>query len=389
MRPAARVASSIELLEQWEAAGPFPFDRFAQAWLAQRRYAGSKDRAAILDLCYALLRRRAGLDAELAGRGVAPSWRLRALAVEGHAALQATEHGVNPTETERALLADFPSVGGGLPEWLARALPAVHLPKLDQPAPVDLRVRGDRTALAAELEATFTPFAPSGVRLLKRAPLLCVAEGRAEVQDEGSQLVALAALPVDGLDVLDRCAGAGGKTLALAEAGFPRRLVAADVSAARLAGLEERLARGRHGQRIERVVAPAGDAWLATQRFDVVFVDAPCSGTGTLRRAPDLAWRLRPEDVARYVALQAAILDEVAPLVRPGGRLVYATCSLLPAENERQTQAFLSRHGEFEAASLPLPGELWGPGPPARHELTLSPALTATDGFYVALFQRT
>lgn len=397
MRAAARVATALELLEGWELFPTRPFDRYAHAALAERRYAGSKDRLAILDLAFAVFRLRGAIDEAVRARGAEPTPRLRlfaALDADGRAALEEPgPYGPAPLSThERALLAALPSpsalrgTGSGMPAWLRAAIPAEDQPGLEDEAPIDLRVAprlGREVVALTTPQATRSLLSPWGLRLPPRAGRVeAVQEGDAEVQDEGSQLVAWLTLPVEGLDVLDRCAGAGGKTLALADAGPPRRLVAADVSADRLRGLEERLQ--RRARRVERVVAPPGDPWLAAQRFDVVLVDAPCSGTGTLRRAPDLAWRLRPEEVERFTQTQDAVLHEAAACVRPGGRLVYATCSVLPAENAERALAFLARHPHFEAEAIE------GLPPRTRCDVgvQLSPGRSDTDGFYIARFRR-
>ena len=196
-----------------------------------------------------------------------------------------------------------------------------------------------------------------------------------EIQDEGSQLVAALVDARPGMRVADLCAGAGGKTLALAMTMQNRgQLVACDVSAARLDGAVRRLRRaGVHN--VERHLLEPGDKWIKrrAKTFDRVLVDAPCTGTGTWRRNPDARLRLTEADLAELLPKQAAILDQAAFLVRTGGRLVYATCSLLPEENEAQVTAFLARHPDFILA-----GDF----------LSLSPARHGTDGFFAATLER-
>ena len=218
-----------------------------------------------------------------------------------------------------------------------------------------------------------------------------------EVQDEGSQLLALLADARPGLAVCDLCAGAGGKTLALGAAmGGQGRLVAADVDPGRLAAARPRLRRaGLSGVELQRLEG-AGDPWLAAQAggFDRVLVDAPCSGTGTWRRSPDARWRLDPQRLEALQTTQDELLRTAAALVAPGGRLVYATCSLLPAENEERVAAFLARQPGF----APLPVEaVWaealgtaGPPEAACHAggLRLTPARHGTDGFCLAILER-
>jgi 16S rRNA (cytosine967-C5)-methyltransferase len=253
-------------------------------------------------------------------------------------------------------------------------------------------------ALAAEGIGTEpTPLSPWGLRVPERRPVTSTRafqEGLVEVQDEGSQLIALLTDARPGMRVADYCAGAGGKTLALAAAmGNRGRLTACDVSAPRLEGAVRRLRRAGVDN-AERHLLEPGDRWAKRRAgtFDRVLVDAPCTGTGTWRRNPDARTRTGPEDLRELVAKQAAVLDAAAGLVRPaGGRLVYATCSLLPEEDEDQVRAFLGRHPGF--APLPLSvawAEAGLPPPPAGDGdfLATSPARHGTDGFFAAILQR-
>jgi len=213
-------------------------------------------------------------------------------------------------------------------------------------------------------------------------------DGLVEIQDEGSQLVAALVGARPGMQVADYCAGAGGKTLAIA-AGMNNkgRVVAMDVLDSRLDRSAQRLRRaGVHN--VERRSIVDNAKWLKRQKgnFDRVLVDAPCTGTGTWRRNPDGRWTLQPEDLAELVPKQSDILDQASRLVKPGGRLVYATCSVLPAENERQIEAFVERHTDFAVtpiAELDLPSEL-AAGPYLR----LSPLKHGTDGFFGAVLTR-
>jgi len=213
------------------------------------------------------------------------------------------------------------------------------------------------------------------------------------VQDEGSQLVALLTDAQPGQAVMDFCAGAGGKTLALAAAMKNKgRLVACDTHAARSERAVQRLRRAGVHNVTRHVLEGEGDKWLKRQKgtFDRVLVDAPCSGSGTWRRNPDAKWRLTETGLLELVALQGKILTQASTLVKPGGRLVYATCSLLPEENERQVEAFLAANPDFslipitEAWSATVGTECPVPGPYLR----LSPAAHNTDGFFVAVMQR-
>ena len=280
-----------------------------------------------------------------------------------------------------------------LPDWLMPRLQArfgarfeAEMGALSEPAPLDLRVNllkatreQARLALREEgLEAEPTPLSPWGLRLSGRHAVTSGAafrQGLVEPQDEGSQLVAALVDARPGMRVVDWCAGAGGKTLALAMMMQNRgRLIACDISAGRLANAVRRLRRaGAHN--VEHQVISAGDKWRKRHvaSFDRVLVDAPCSGTGRWRRSPDARQRLSERGLAEMAERQAAILDEAAILVRNHGRLVYATCSLLTEENEAQVSAFLSRHPDFARA-----------GP----DLVLTPAQHGTDGFYAAVLER-
>jgi 16S rRNA (cytosine967-C5)-methyltransferase len=214
--------------------------------------------------------------------------------------------------------------------------------------------------------------------------------GLVEIQDEGSQLVAVMVGAAPGMRVADWCAGAGGKTLALAGMMENRgQIIACDVSAARLDGAVRRLRRaGVHN--VERHLVEPGDKWLKRRAgtFDRVLVDAPCTGTGTWRRNPDARLRLRELDLTELVAKQASILDTAQTLVRKGGRLVYATCSLLEEENEAQVFAFLLRHPDFALVPLPRAWSLANPVPNSGDFLSLTPARHGTDGFFAAALER-
>ncbi|MDD3518720.1 MAG: RsmB/NOP family class I SAM-dependent RNA methyltransferase, partial [Chromatiales bacterium] len=318
---------------------------------------------------------------------------------------RAIAHAVNEGLPADAPFADRAS----LPDWLADALSqqfgeseaAALADALNRPAPVDLRVnplKTTREALAGVLAASGhpavpTPWSPQGLRREDRAPLFnlpAFREGLFEVQDEGSQLIGLLTAPQPGERVLDLCAGAGGKTLHLGALMQGRgAIVACDVSARRLDQLKPRLARAGLSNVRLTPIRDENDAKLKRLRggFDRVLVDAPCSGTGTLRRNPDIKWRALELD--QLLRTQAALLDAAARLVKPGGRLVYATCSLLDAENAAQIDAFLARHPEFRrmpvADSLREAGIDW---PPTETDLRLLPHRHGTDGFYAAVLAR-
>jgi 16S rRNA (cytosine967-C5)-methyltransferase len=432
MKPGARAQAAIDLLEAL-AARPAPADAVAGNYFKTRRYIGSKDRAAIAGMFYGVLRHRAQLDWWLARAGAAPTARLRVVAWlalgEGWTMARFDEAFSSAPfapkrldETERraakALVGhtlDHPDqpldVRHNYPAWIEAALRErfgdeleAEMKALAAPAPLDLRANVLKTTreaalamLAAEgLTVEPTPWSPLGIRVEGRPPLGTLAafrEGLVEVQDEGSQLAALLVDPAPGMRVCDFCAGAGGKSLTMAAAMNNKgHIVACDVSAKRLEGAVRRLRRAGVFNVESRVLSSERDPWVKRQRgkFDRVLVDAPCTGTGTWRRNPDAKWTLTPQDAAELVALQRRILDSAARLVKPGGRIIYATCSLLPQENEQQAAWFAMTHPDF----TPVPvAEIWSrvTGRAAMERdlyLRLSPARHNTDGFFAAIFEK-
>jgi 16S rRNA (cytosine967-C5)-methyltransferase len=295
-----------------------------------------------------------------------------------------------------------------IPDWLLPRLAArfgtglpAEMEALSEPASLDMRVnllKGDRdqarAALAAEgWETTLMKLSPWGLRIDGRRPVTsgpAFQSGLIEIQDEGSQLVAALVGAAPGMRVVDWCAGAGGKTLALAGAMENRgQIVACDVSAPRLEGAVRRLRRaGVHN--VERHLLEAGDKWLKRRAgtFDRVLVDAPCTGTGTWRRNPDARLRLKEADLMELLPKQTSILDTAQRLVRKGGRLVYATCSLLEEENEAQVSGFLRRHPAFRVVPLAEAWPLDPPPPNSGEFLLLTPARHGTDGFFTAVLER-
>ena len=275
---------------------------------------------------------------------------------------------------------------------------------LNAGAPIDLRVNllkadreAARRALAVEgIAAEPTPWSSIGLRLMERVPLgglAAVKDGLVEVQDEGSQIAALLVDARPGMRVVDFCAGAGGKTLALAaQMANHGKLIACDVSARRLEKGARRLRRAGVDNVERRVLTSERDKWVKRQAggFDRVLVDAPCLGTGTWRRNPGYKWRVTPEELAGLIVRQQQILNSAARLVRPGGRLVYATCSVLHEENEAQADAFLAASPEFSVVPA---AKVWheaigGVAPGGERFLRLTPARHGTDGFFVAIFER-
>lgn len=392
MTPSARVQAAIELLDQVVVAareGGAAADTLIARYFKTRRYAGSKDRRAVRDLVFRAIR-RAG-ERPASGRaamlGLVDEDPALASLFDGSA------HG--PVAVGDGEAAATPGVA---PAWLLdRFDPELgldELPALLDRAPLDLRVnrlRGARDdALAALPEAVPTPHAPLGLRLPEGTqvePTEAWASGLVEVQDEGSQLLCLACVAKPDQLVVDLCAGAGGKTLGLAADMDNRgRIVASDTDRGRLGRMAPRLARAGVTIVETRLLDPGRErAALAdlAGAADLVLVDAPCSGTGTWRRNPEARWRLTPERLVRLVNLQADLLDIAAELVRPGGHLVYAVCSLLAEEGRGQVDAFEARHSAFVRESMPITaGRTAGPG------LVLSPARDGTDGFFVARRRR-
>jgi 16S rRNA (cytosine967-C5)-methyltransferase len=365
--PGARLQAAIELLGAI-GAGRGAADDIVGEWFRRHRFAGSKDRGAISEHIYAVLRHRAALDwwIERAGQGrLAPEARPRLFAalmlVEGWSVadvadscdgdrfrpepLNRDEAALVEALTGRTLVhPEMPgSVRGNYPEWLEPHLRRVfggelerEMAALNGAAPLDLRanlLKSDRETARIELakegvRAAPTTWSPLGLRVRERIPLSTLQtfrDGLVEVQDEGSQLAAFLAGAAPGMRIVDFCAGAGGKTLALA--GFMRNrghLLACDVSERRLERATQRLRRAGVSNAERRVLSGERDKWVKRHKgsFDRVFVDAPCTGTGTWRRNPDAKWRLRPEDLAELTALQASILDSAARLAKPGGRVV-------------------------------------------------------------------
>ncbi len=387
MTPQARVQAAIEVLDLVVGAardGGAAADTLVRRYFRDRRYAGAKDRRAVRDLVYAAIRRAGerppdGRSAMLALADADPAI---ATLFDG------APHGPSP------IIDDEPRASAGpAPAWLVELIPAEDLAALAGRAPLDLRVntlRTDREAVVAALGGEATPHAPAGVRLTRSIQIEQDPQflsGAVEVQDEGSQLVALACLARPGMTVVDLCAGAGGKTLALAAAMENRgRIIACDSDRGRLARLPPRAARAGVSIVETRLLDARHEAAALADLdgiADVVLVDAPCSGTGTWRRNPEARWRITPRRLAAVVAAQADLLVLAAPLVRPGGRLVYAVCTLLDVEGADQAAGFLDRHPGWTTTETGLTaGVAIGAG------RRLSPATDGTDGFFVAAFVR-
>ncbi|MBB6122536.1 RsmB/NOP family class I SAM-dependent RNA methyltransferase [Sphingobium subterraneum] len=388
MTPAARVQAAIELLDEIIAAardGGAAADTLIVRYFKARRYAGSKDRRFVTDLVYRAIRRSGERPAS--GRAA-----MLGLADDDSALdelFDGSPYGAAPRgEGEEGTPLTV------LPGWirghLAPLIDEGEQMALLQRAPLDIRVnrlKADPDAVRAEFpEAVAVDGVPYALRLpdgTKVEQSAAYAAGFAEVQDAGSQVIAQICQTRPGMTVIDLCAGAGGKTLALAAAmGGEGRIVAADTSRARLSRLPDRARRAGAGN-IETLLLDIRREAESLSPFsgqaDVVLIDAPCSGTGTWRRNPEARWRLTPERLDRLVAEQARILDLAVPLVKRGGRLVYAVCALTDAEGRAQVDAFLARHPDWQAEPISTQiGREWGQG------RLLSPAHDGTDGFFIA-----
>jgi 16S rRNA (cytosine967-C5)-methyltransferase len=430
MTPGARASAAIEILIDI-ADRKRPAAEALKDWGLAHRFAGSGDRAAIGNIVFDALRRRAssayamGEDSPraLVLRTLVASWGMAPEAVAALADGSRFAPGpLTPEELvglQRALPAEAPSnVRGDYPEWLdpqfqrafgARA--AEEGAALAARAPVDLRVNTlkatwDKVLHALRrFEAVPTPYSPLGVRIAagsgpSRSPHVeaepAHGKGWYEVQDEASQIATRLSGAWPREQILDLCAGAGGKTLALAAAmENTGQLYAYDADRMRLRPIFERLKRA--GVRNAQVLDPGNTEALAdlAGKMDRVIVDAPCTGSGVWRRRPDAKWRLSPQMLEARLAEQRAVLDQAAPLAKPGGQVIYITCSVLPPENRDQVDAFLIRHPEFSI--LPW-APLWeqaafSAAPPqsadgSTETLLMTPRSFGTDGFFVAMLQR-
>ncbi|HEY6917240.1 MAG TPA: RsmB/NOP family class I SAM-dependent RNA methyltransferase, partial [Allosphingosinicella sp.] len=391
MTPSARVQAAIELLDQIvEAAarGGAAADTLIARYFKDRRYAGSKDRRAVRDLVYRAIR-RAGERPET-GRAAMIGLTLEDEALA--ALFDGSPHG--PVEIRPGEKA---AEAGAVPQWLhARLDPLVEAgewPSLLERAPLDVRVnilKGRRAEAMERLPgAVPTPHSPLGLRLEEGFQVENTdawASGLVEVQDEGSQLLALACEAAPGMTVIDLCAGAGGKTLALA-AGMKGegRVVASDVDRARLSRLAPRLGRSGASNVETRLLNPGRELEALhdlRDKADLVLIDAPCSGTGTWRRNPETRWRLTEKRLRQLAEVQSHLLGIGAALVRPGGRLVYAVCSLLAEEGRDQAAAFTVR------SSFAVDRIAMNAGRQAGDGVLLTPARDGTDGFFVARWRR-
>jgi len=394
MRPAAQLQATIELLDHIDQNN-YPADRVMAKYFRERRYIGSKDKYAISEQFYAILRQRLSLSYLLEQHNLSISTRnLAALLI--HSEKQSISDYFNGDKYSPAILyqgdidtivsIEFAELDSApeyiklnVPKWIAPKLKAVlgddfesEMTATNQRASTDIRVNllKSNVQQVSELikdnsyDFDLSSISPWGLSFKQRVALFNLKEfkqGWFEVQDQGSQLLAQLTNVKAGDRVVDFCAGAGGKTLAMAAMMENKGTIyACDVHSKRLENLTKRTKRGGVHNVRTHVLSSENDKWVKKHKelADVVLIDAPCTGTGTWRRSPDSRWNLSQENVEDLVALQQSILQSAKRLVKPGGRLLYATCSLLNEENEQQVEHFLKNNEGFEAIDFDLPQSL-------------------------------
>ncbi len=435
MYEAARLNASIELLAQcelaWKDMRPLPADVIVNRYFKERRYIGSKDRGAIAAFFYLIIRNYASLawHARQHALGGARALAMAAILLVQKKTLPDLHNLFNGDRFSAAkldlaesafakavagkdfLLKDMPDhVRYNYPEWMETEIQSSlgadwkkEIIALGEEAPVDLRTNTlltSRDELLAALhkegyEVEATPLSPIGIRMRTRAPIftsIYFKQGWFEMQDEGSQLASLMADVKPGQKVIDFCAGAGGKTLALsAQMRNKGRLLAWDTSEKRLQQMKERLRRAKVDNVQIHALESEHDSFIKRHRdsADCVIVDAPCSGSGTWRRNPDLKWRFRTNDLQEIIDLQKRILDNASKLVKAGGHLLYITCSILESENRSQIDAFLSQNENFLVVRK---DNLCSNDDERKimlgNPLRLTPYKDGTDGFFASLLQR-
>ena len=431
MKLSGQISAAIEVLTDI-------FERHRPAsvaladWGRGHRFAGSRDRSVIGTLVYDALRKRASLAWRMNSEtpralclgvirfvwGFSPETISELCDGSQHAPSRLDDHEHLQLKADRDTVASMPDwVSADAPEWLFQELQrafgkaaGTEGQALAERAPIDLRVNSLKAERARVLkafqkyDAAPTPFSPAGVRIPSPSPQTknpnveaeaAHGKGWFELQDEASQIATFLSGAGPRFQVMDLCAGSGGKTLGLAALmQNTGQIYAYDSEKQRLRPIFERLKRA--GARNVQILDAGDEVSLAglSGRMDVVFADAPCSGSGVWRRRPDAKWRLTPAALADRIEDQRNVLNLAAPLVKPGGRLVYATCSVLPSENSDQTKWFLSRWPHFREFSW---REAWdssqlSPAPSGQdsvNALQLSPGKHGTDGFYISLFERT
>lgn len=425
MKPASRIQTTIDILERIQSNTRVPMDSVVGDYMRTRRYIGSKDRNEIAERVYNMTRAHARLGWWLEKTGIEDTARNRVITwlalgentdkgrlkdlFDGskYAAEKLDEKELKRFEHLHGRSWDHPDMPAAIrvecPQKYEEALREYfgdafedEMIALMQAAPLDLRTNIFTTtrdeALASlkndNVETTLTKHSPWGLRCKGKAYLAktkALTKGHVSIQDEGSQLISYLCEAKPGMQVMDYCAGAGGKTLALA-ASMKRkgRIVAMDNDSKRLEKGRRRYKKSGLADIIEVRCLDEDKQrkWVKRQKgkFDVVLTDVPCTGTGTWRRNPDMRWATYGPNLEELTTIQAEILERSCALVKPGGRLVYATCSLLPAENEKQIEAFLKNHPEFEIH--PVPENLGKPF------MRLTPHRHGTDGFFAAVLSR-
>lgn len=428
MKQAARIQTCIDILEKIRDSR-IPMDNTIRDFMHYRRYIGSKDRAAIVERVYNTVRTHARTLWWLKKLGAEDTPRNRILfglvlggdditnlfTGEKHAPAPLNDNEQEWAKTLRGKSyddADMPeAVRAECPDWAEERLRAlfgdqftVQMQAMLIPAPLDLRVNtlqaavDDARALLAaqEVKTDKTAYSPFGLRVEGKAFMTATkaySKGMVEIQDEGSQLIALVCGAQPGMRVLDYCAGAGGKTLGIAAMMENKgNIVAADIDPRRLEKGRKRYRKaGVHNVELRCLEDEKHRKWLRRQKetMDVVLVDAPCSSSGTWRRNPDLRWNQYGPSLEEIKVMQTEILERVADKVKPGGRLVYATCSLFQEENEGQVDNFLATHPEYKV--LPVSEALQPLGikaPCPDPYLRLFPHDHDTDGFFAAVLQK-
>ncbi len=440
MTPGARIQAAIEVSGEI-AKNPDSVDKVIAAYFKRRRYAGSKDRRSVNERVYGVLRKRARLEWWIIRTGShdTPTERMfviadLALSEKLHAGdisalFSGQRHCPQPLdETEDGLaqaLAGRPlNHHDEMPDWVSLEYPqwmdgllkvafgenlASEMNAMNQPAPLDLRVNTIKSSFEQavdklhqeNIQTTACPWSPLALRVsgnVKMGGISAYRDGLVEIQDEGSQLLAMMCDARPGLNVVDFCAGAGGKTLALAatmtqQGTLDGSLTACDIFSRRLSRIKPRLERAGIRDVTLKVLSAQNDPWITenTATADRVLLDVPCSATGTWRRNPEARWRLLPDELDELIVTQQTILDQASTMVKPGGWLIYATCSVLHPENEDQINRFVQHNDDFtviDAAAVwrQCIGDIKAPlsGPFIR----LSPATTQTDGFFCAILQR-
>ncbi len=453
MTPGARIQAAIELLDtiltSWQSEKRFPADKQIDGYFKARRFIGSKDRAAIGELVYWVLRHKmslawwvtkarsandnATLLNNMLDESVVISGRHYVLAAlmlrkdyDVHSIQNITKDGAHcpaPLTADEGKMCgamhkqqhmhpDMPDhVRLNYPAWLTPHLKACFgdefetaVLALNEQAHTDLRantIKTTRDDLLAALKAEGFDVAACahsavGIRLAKRAPIFTsrtFKEGCFEVQDEGSQIVAELVDATPGMRVIDFCAGAGGKTLAIAASMKNKgRILAWDTSAKRLTQIKERLRRAGVDTVETHVIENENDQFIKRHKAsaDRVLVDAPCSGTGTWRRNPDLKWRFSSKDLEEVLAVQRSILQSAARLVKPGGKLIFATCSILQEENEQQVEQLLKNVNDFRVVCARKMWDKTSPGDESENYsyFRVAPHKDGVDGFFAAVLER-